>query len=122
MPRKINLIKNSRFMSKDDADPPRELTIDRVELENIAGDGQPEEEKYVLYFAGEQKALVLNWTNAQLAAQVCGTDDMDGWPGKTIEAYHDPNVSFGGKLVGGIRIRPVRTPKETIDSDRPSVA
>jgi hypothetical protein len=64
----------------------------------------------------------LNWTNAQVIANISGSEDMDEWHGHRIEIYDDPTVMYAGKLVGGIRIRPARTPKETIDSDRPSVA
>ncbi len=48
---------------------------------------------------------MLNWTNAQLTANAVGTSDMDQWPGRRITLYHDPNVSYGGKLIGGIRVK-----------------
>jgi hypothetical protein len=34
------------------------------------------------------------------------TDDTDVMVGQTVNVYHDPFVSFGGKQVGGLRIRP----------------
>jgi hypothetical protein len=49
--------------------------------------------------------MVLNSTNIQLMAKACGSDDTDDWIGKQIIVYVDENVSFGGELVGGLRIR-----------------
>ena len=36
---------------------------------------------------------------------------MNDWVGHKIVLYHDPTVSFGGKLVGGIRVRMPRNAK-----------
>jgi hypothetical protein len=47
----------------------------------------------------------LNATNIQLCAQICGSEDTDFWIGKRIVLYTDPNVSYQGKLIGGIRVR-----------------
>jgi len=56
----------------------------------------------------------LNSTNAQIIAQIAKADrranyeDTDSWVGLRIVLYADPNISFGGKLVGGIRARAPR--------------
>lgn len=102
---KIGQMKESKYVKKEDVGTGKTVTIDRIEQENVAGENQPEEMKYVMYFKEAQKGLVLNWTNLQLAASVCGSEETDDWPGKKIELYEDPNISFGGKLVGGVRIR-----------------
>jgi hypothetical protein len=51
--------------------------------------------------------MVLNSTNAQLIARITGHDqDIErNWIGQPIILFDDPNVSYGGKLVGGIRVR-----------------
>ena len=49
--------------------------------------------------------MVLNSTNIHNCAQACNSQDTDDWVGKKVVLYEDPNVSFGGKLVGGIRLR-----------------
>lgn len=54
----------------------------------------------------------MNSTNIQLTTKVTGTDETDDWPGQKIILYVDDNVSFGGKLVGGIRIRRAAQPKQ----------
>jgi hypothetical protein len=38
-------------------------------------------------------------------SKACGSDDTDDWIGKQIVVFVDENVSFGGELVGGLRIR-----------------
>ena len=105
MSRDISLIKSSRFLAKSDVDPEITLTVREVVEENVAMEGAPEEIKFVVYFNEHEKGLVANWTNAQLFAQITGSTDMDQWTGHRVTAYHDPSVSFGGKLVGGIRIK-----------------
>ena len=45
----------------------------------------------------------MNSTNAELIGNITGSEDTDGWIGRKIVLYKDDNVSFGGKLVGGIR-------------------
>ncbi len=105
MTRNISMIKSSRYLRKEDADPEITVTIREVAEENVSMEGAPDEYKFVVYFEGQEKGVVLNWTNAQLTANAVGTSDMDQWPGKSITLYHDPNVSYGGKLIGGIRVK-----------------
>lgn len=80
------------------------LTIRECVQESIDGDKGPED-KWVLYFEEEEKGMVLNSTNAQIIAGFTGERNSDNWGGLKVVAYDDPNVSFAGKLVGGIRVR-----------------
>jgi hypothetical protein len=104
-------------------------TVDRVVQMNVAQEGADPEMKWCMTFIEIDKPLVLNTTNIQLAEKICGSDDTDHWRGKRVVLYVDPNVSFQGKLVGGIRLRapkpsavphrsapPVLTPEETMAS------
>ena len=102
---KIGEMKESKYLRKEDVGQGRLFTIQSLIQENVAMDKQPEELKWVMYFEEEEKGIVLNWTNIQLAAQATGSEETETWIGKKIVLYADPNVSFGGKLVGGIRIR-----------------
>lgn len=94
----------SSYLKKEDFPTPALLTIDRLERVNVAQEGQPAEYKWALHFLELERPLVLNSTNIQTLGAICG-DDTDAWPGRKVVAYHDPSVSFGGKLVGGIRLR-----------------
>jgi len=59
--------------------------------------------KLVLYFAGKEKGLVLNKTNANNIAAIYGTD-TDGWVGKSVVLV-EALVDFQGRSVPAIRVR-----------------
>ena len=101
---KTSAMKESKFLRKEDCEPAILLTITGVEQHNVAMNDQPEELKWCMTFA-EAKALVMNAINTQICEKVFGSDETDDWVGKKIVAYNDPMVSYGGKLVGGIRLR-----------------
>lgn len=123
---KIGEMKESKYLKKEDVGDGVLVTIKSIKHENVGLDTQPEEMKYVMYFNeavnNEHKGIVLNWTNIQLAAKACGSEDTDDWPGKQVVLYEDPNVSFQGKLVGGIRIRAPKQPQQpaVVASENPA--
>lgn len=96
----------SKFLRKEDFDEDRVLTIKGVKLEDMPGDSG--DQKWVLYFREEAKGMALNVTTIRVLEQAFG-DDTDQWVGNRVMVYVDPNVSFGGKVVGGLRLR---TPKK----------
>jgi hypothetical protein len=117
---KISELKQSRFLTKEDCDPPICVTIAGVRKENVSPAGEKPDEKWCLLFSEDVKPMVLNSTNGSLIARFLGSDDSDGWTGKTIVLYHDPSVTFAGKLVGGIRVRKASADTlETLKSDIP---
>lgn len=101
----ISELKESKFLKKEDAGDGILLTIAQVTQENVAKENAPEEPRWCLHFEETEKPMVLNNTNGQIIAAFTASEDSDGWIGHKIVLYHDPNVSFGGKLVGGIRVR-----------------
>ncbi len=74
----------------------------------MAKEGEPAEMKWALTFKDCAKPMILNTTNSQIIAQILKSEETDDWIGKQIVLFDDPNVSFGGKLVGGIRVRAPR--------------
>jgi hypothetical protein len=83
------------------------ITIDRVCLEPIKDqESGKEESKLVVHFAGKDKGLILNRTNADALNELFGTDDYDQWRGM-VQLFVDPNVKFGNRTVAGLRIRGV---------------
>ena len=110
---RIGEMKESKFLKKEDVGQGRLFTIVKIERKNVAMDDQPEELKWVTYFREVEKGFVTNWTNLQLIAKAMGSDEVETWTGKQIVLYDDPNVSFGGKLTGGIRCR---APKQNSQS------
>ena len=105
---KIGEMMPSKYLKKEDVGRGALVTIKGLARTNVAMDGEPAENKYVLYFNEFEKPLVLNSTNIHLCAQICGSEDTDDWNGKQLVLYTDPNVSFGGKLIGGLRVRAPR--------------
>ena len=105
MARLINEFKNSRFLTKHDVDPPIVVTISKFEEMNVAPEGTKPDIRPVLFLQGRDRGLVLNWTNIQKIARILGQEDVDQWTGHRVVLYHDPDIAFAGKIVGGIRIR-----------------
>ncbi len=125
---KISEMRESKFLKQTDVGRGVLATITKCDQMNVAMEGAGPELKWCLHFAELDKPLVLNSTNIQLTAKVCGSEDTDEWTGKRLVLYTDPNVTYAGKLVGGIRVRapkpgavaPPPPPMEEItDSDIP---
>lgn len=95
----------SNYLKQSDFPDAYIVTVRGVERKNIAMDGKPAEYKWLARFTEFEKPMVLNTTNIQLMAKACDSDDTDHWTGKQVIVYVDENVSFGGDLVGGLRIR-----------------
>lgn len=102
---KISEMKESKFLKQNDVGAGMLCTVQGVDQENVAKQGAEPEMKWCLLLEESDKPLVLNSTNIQLCAKIFGSDDTDDWTGKKIVLYTDPNVSYGGKIVGGIRVR-----------------
>lgn len=93
----------SKYLKADDLqNKAHNVSIDRVCQEEIKGDDGLES-KWIVYFQGREKGLVLNQTNAFSIAQLHG-DDVGNWGGKPIELY-PATVTFQGRPVACIRVR-----------------
>jgi hypothetical protein len=92
----------SRFLKKEDCEPPLRLTIAGVEKKNMSRNVVNPEYKIVLEFT-ENCRLTLNQSNLQTVAKFFGTE-TDDWIGKQIGVQHNPGVEFEGEIVGGIRV------------------
>ena len=91
----------SKLLRKEDFDEDRVLTIKGVKLEDVGNQG---EQRWVVHFREVDKGMVLNITSIRVLEGAYG-DDSDGWIGKRVMVYVDPNVSFQGRVVGGLRLR-----------------
>ena len=95
-----------QFLKQADFDDGNGLTfrIARVEKTHFdAKNGRPAEDKWVVTFYGD-RCLGLNKTNLALLAKWFGKHHR-AWTGKAVTVYRDESVSFGGRLVGGLRLR-----------------
>ncbi len=111
----ISELGNSTLLKKEDVEPAILLTIKSVEKEQIQGEDAL---KYVMRFMENDKGLVLNKTNGERLAVICGSKDSPPWIGKKIVLFNDTTVEFGGKITGGVR---VRAPKNQTADQTPEV-
>lgn len=104
---KINEMYPSKWLKANDCeDGDLVLTIDRIVQEEI---GPTRDRKWVLYFIEIDKGLVLNKTNTNTIAKLCG-DDTDDWEGKKIILFAT-ETDYQGQTVDAIRVRS-KTPRE----------
>ncbi len=60
--------------------------------------------KPILYFAGKEKGIVLNKTNAKTVTNLAGSPNTEDWVGFAIKLYAT-HVEFAGEQVEAIRIK-----------------
>ncbi len=101
----IKQTQHRRFLRKGDLDEELVVTITGVSKEDISRYGEPRKERFVAYFAETEQVLILKWNLAEAIESVTGLSDMDSWVGQPIVVYHDPDVTYNGLKVGGIRVR-----------------
>ena len=107
----------STFYKATDITSPILLTIASVTPERL-GEGRDAQDKYVASFEEQgSKLLVVSSTKWDAIALIARTDESDNWPGTRIVLYRD-KVTFGGKLVDGIKIR---APRALAQASKPSL-
>lgn len=112
----VHDLKESRFITQHDVEPPVLVTIKSFEEINVAKPGAEEEYRWCIWFKEFDKPMTLNSTNGQILALIIGSEELNDGIGQNIVLYRDPNISFGNKLVGGIRIR---APKKGFKAPEP---
>lgn len=103
---KVNDMFPSKYLKADDLPHAVAVAVARVESEIM--DEQTNEHKWVLYFVGKTKGLVLNRTNANMLAHLFG-DDTDSWTNQKINLVAEA-VTYMGKITQGIRVKPAQAP------------
>lgn len=107
MPSVNELFKGKFLNAKDLDDEDMIVTIKRI-VEEEVGQGDQKEDKWIVYFKGMEKGLVLNKTNANTLASLLG-DETDDWIGKQVTLCV-MDVEFKGKMMPGLRFKS-RLPK-----------
>ncbi len=114
----------TEYLTKEDCDPPVLKIISGMTWERFERDNGKDEIRAVLHFT-DGKPMVLNQVNKEILQADFGKRTVGELKGLKIELYNDPNVMFGSKRVGGIRIRKpaeaVATPtrQEELNDDIP---
>jgi hypothetical protein len=96
---------NAKYLKKEDIPSPVNTSILWTKEEEVTAPGKGTETRLVLYFEGLRKGLVLNGVNGEALVEITGTEDSEKWSDVPVQLYTDPDVTFGNKKVGGIRIR-----------------
>jgi hypothetical protein len=103
----ISELKQSKYLKKEDVEPSVTATVKGLKKQNVALEGEESDMRGVLYFKEYDKGMVLNQTNIDMMVEITGSSETDNWTSQRIVLYNDPRVMYGGKRVGGIRIRAV---------------
>ncbi len=93
----------TKYMGHADVDPPIVVTVKTVTLEDVGRDDD-KEQRWFMWFHETKKGFRLNVTNIRILEAAWGMH-TDLWLGKRLKLWWDPTVLFGGKPVGGVKIR-----------------
>ena len=92
----------SNYLKAPDITPEGQtMTVLKVVEEQV---GRDQEKKLVVFFAENEKGLVMNKTNIQFLIDTVG-GETDEWVGEEVVVYNDPAITFGSKTTGGLRIK-----------------
>ena len=110
-------LSHSRYLTKNDCGDGLKGCIKTVVKENIAPEGATPELGHVVLFTNLEKGMVLNKTRGQQIAEITGSKKFRDWVGAWIEMFNNPEVTFGPKITGGIRVREPEPESEETDDN-----
>ena len=119
---KLHEMLESKFLKKEDVDPPTLVTITDVKQVNVALADETPELKWAAVFKQFKKPLVLNRTNIQLLAKNLKSEDSEDWLGKNVVLYCDETVTFRGEMIGGVRIRAAKPRPSTREEHEAAIS
>ena len=96
---------SGHYLKKEDLSEPIDTELLWVKAETVTAPGKDTTTRLVAYFEGLSKGLVLNMANCETLADITGTDDPNEWKDVAVQLIVDPEVTYGGKKTGGIRMR-----------------
>lgn len=99
----------SKYLKQSDVDEETVVTVKALKKVNVARDDEEAEYRWTVLFHEFPKPMVLNVTNLKRMGKALG-DDTDDWIGNPVVLYVDPDIEFGGNVVGGLRIKAVKHP------------
>lgn len=95
----------AQYLKKEDLSDPADTELLWVKEEKVTPPGKATNTRLVAYFEGLSKGLVLNTANCETLAEITRTDDPNEWKDIALQLWVDPDVKYGGKKTGGIRMR-----------------
>lgn len=106
---KIDDLIPSKYLKQSDVPEDMLVTVKELKKQNVARDDEDPEYKYIVFFEEFSKGMVLNSTNIKRMGKALG-NDTDDWIGGKVVLYVDPDVEYGGNVVGGLRVRAKKGP------------
>ena len=91
------------YLAKEDINEELTATLTDVRPEEVPGSTR---RKLTASFAEFEKPLILNATNIKRLSKMFKSTDTASWRGP-VTLYVDPSVEYAGRIIGGIRLRPV---------------
>jgi hypothetical protein len=110
----VSVLFPSKYLKAADATPPLTLTIKRVSWEKMKDQEGNEEDKPVIWFAEQEKGMVLNRTNANTITDLYGPD-VDRWTGQRVVLGTEMVTAFGATKPA------LRFKREDVKFDRASL-
>lgn len=105
---KASAMLESKYLKQSDVEEDTTVTVRSLKRVNVARDDEEPEYRWTALFKEFEKPMVLNATNIKRMAKALG-DDTDEWIGKQVVVYVDPDIEFGGNIVGGLRVRATKS-------------
>ncbi len=90
------------YLKKEDVLKPQVVRVIDVFEDELPGESR---KKLIAKFAEFEKPMVLNSTNIKRLVKMFGTTDTGQWRGE-VTLYVDHDIEFGGRTVGGLRVKP----------------
>ena len=106
---KLSDMIESKYLKQADVDGEVVVTVQSITKVNVARDDEDADYKWTIKFHEFAKPMVANPTNLKRLAKYLG-DDSDDWIGNSVVVFVDPDIEFGGKVTGGLRIKGVKHP------------
>jgi hypothetical protein len=101
----LDLAYGSKYLSSGDiGDRKIRTKIAKVRKDELRGNDGVKKMKFVIFFSDLDKAMVLNTTNKDALVGSLGRTPAN-WIGATVGIYVDPNVTYAGKRMKGLRLR-----------------
>ena len=92
------------YLRQEDISGSQLVTIARVGEATFEEDGK-QRKKLVVFFEEHESGLAVNATNCRRIMRACDAWDTDQWIGHKVILFVDEEVEFGGRVVGGLRVR-----------------
>ena len=103
----LPVISTGKYLKRESVTAEGEVhTVIKCAEEEINASDGGTETKWILYLS-DLKPLIMNATNIRRAVAAFASSETNNWPGKKIIVFDDESVEFGGKVVGGVRLRAV---------------